>query len=239
MHNGFFVTGTDTDIGKTLVSLGLVERLKQRNNKVAIMKPVATGCQHTEQGLRNDDAELLHKHASMQFGYDVINPYAFAPAIAPHIAANEQGIRIDIEKIYAHFVGIAQYNEYVVVEGAGGWQAPLNDFQTMADLAKRLKLPIILTVGIRLGCINHALLTAESIQQQGLHLAGWVANQIEPEMPYAEENIQAIEERLSAPRLGTIPYLESLRSHALDPKVIANKLTLPEEKNSRRPAWVI
>ena len=234
MPRGFFVTGTDTDVGKTWVSLGLVEQLKRQGKSVGVMKPVAAGCHPSAEGLRNEDAELLQQQASLKLDYHALNPYALEPAIAPHIAADEAGLRIDIETLYQHYLAIAGKSDCVVVEGAGGWLVPLNDFQTMADLAQRLALPVILVVGMRLGCINHALLSAETIRARGLALAGWVANRITPEMPRLEENIATLEQRLDAPLLGRIPHLDSL-----DAATIADHLTLPPEANSQRPDWLL
>ncbi len=233
MNRGFFVTGTDTDVGKSWISLGLIERLKQRGYSVGVMKPVAAGCQSVTGQLRNEDATLLQRQASIQLDYNRLNPYALEPAIAPHIAADEIGLRIDIETLYQHYLTIAGQCDRVVVEGAGGWLVPLNDFQTIADLAKRLQLPVILVVGMRLGCINHALLSAAAIRASGLPLAGWVANQVTPTMERLKENIAAITQRVDAPLLGHVPHLPSL-----DASEIATHLQLPPQRNSQRPDWL-
>ncbi len=234
MNSGFFITGTDTDIGKTWISLGLIELLKQQGKLVGAMKPVAAGC-HTSAGeLRNEDAELLQQQASLALEYQTLNPYALEPAIAPHIAADEVNLRIDIDTIYRRYLTIAQQYDCVVVEGAGGWMVPLNDFQTIADLAQRLALPVILVVGMRLGCINHALLSSAAIRSSGLTLAGWVANQITPEMDRLKENIATLEHRLDAPLLGSVPHLDSLNAGQ-----IATHLQLPPQTNSQRPDWLL
>ncbi len=232
--DGYFITGTDTDIGKTWTSLGIVEALKRRGHTVGVMKPVSAGCAQTGAGLRNEDALLLQRHSNVELAYDQINPYAFAPAIAPHIAAAEAAMRMDIETLHAQFQAIAAQSDCVVVEGAGGWQVPLNDFQTMAELAKRLALPVCLVVGLRLGCLNHALLTVASIRASGLPLAGWVANQLTPEMARLDENIATLERMIEAPLLGRIPYLEHL-----DVNAIADRLSLPPARNTLRPDWAI
>ncbi|MDZ4261724.1 MAG: dethiobiotin synthase [Pseudomonadota bacterium] len=238
MINSYFITGTDTDVGKTTIALGLVEKLQQQGYRVGAMKPLAAGCEESSAGLRNSDAVQLQRQADSKLPYEVINPYAFAPPIAPHIAAAAEGVRIDIETIYQHYQTIAAESDCVIVEGAGGWQVPLNDFQTIADLAKRLQLPVILVVGMRLGCISHALLSVESIHAAKLPLAGWVANQIAPEMNCLEENIATLQQRIEAPLLGHIPYLKNSEVAAMI-QPIAQLLSLPPQHHSLRPDWAI
>lgn len=205
--NSIFVTGTDTDVGKTRISVALMELLQQQGNRVAGMKPIASGCEQTADGLRNDDAQQLKRQANIDVPYDIINPYAFAPAIAPHIAAQQADIKIDITKIKDNFTQIKQQADAVVVEGAGGWLVPLNNSQTMEDVALALDLPIILVVGIKLGCINHALLTVKAIEDSGLILQGWVANQIEPNAQ-AKEIINTLQQAIDSPCLGVVPPLK-------------------------------
>jgi len=212
--NSVFVTGTDTEVGKTRLSVALVELLQQQGKKIAVMKPVASGCDMTADGLRNDDAMKLRQQADVDVAYDVVNPYAFAPAIAPHIAAKQANIEIDLDVIAQHFELIQSQADAVVVEGAGGWLVPINSTQTMADLAQSLALPVVLVVGIRLGCINHALLTVEAIKQSGLVLSAWVANNVE-ENPQSAEIIATLEQAISAPLLGEVPYL-SAQQNAVD-----------------------
>ncbi len=238
MTNSYFITGTDTDVGKTIIALGLIEKLQQQGYRVGAMKPLAAGCEGSSEGLRNADAIQLQQQSDIKLPYQVINPYVFAAAIAPHIAAAAEGVRVDIETIYQHYQTIAAASDCVIVEGAGGWQVPLNDFQTIADLAKRLQLPIILVVGMRLGCISHALLSVESIHAAKLPLAGWIANQIDPEMKCLEENIATLQQRIEAPLLGRIPYLKEYGSTAMTQQV-AQQLTLPPQHNSLRPDWAI
>lgn len=209
-----FVTGTDTDAGKTVISVALIERLKKRGLSVAGMKPVASGCDVTESGLRNDDAMQLIQHANVELPYDVVNPYAFKPAIAPHIAALEANVQIDLNQIKQQFEIIQQQADAVVVEGAGGWYVPLNQQQTIADLAMTLGLPVVLVVGIRLGCINHALLTVEAIKHSGLPLLGWVANNIEIN-PQSEQIITTLKHAIAAPLLGEVPFLSSTQDSAM------------------------
>lgn len=234
MTHGYFITGTDTDVGKTWVSLALTEILKQQNKQVGVMKPISAGCQKTEQGLRNDDAVQLQAASNVTLDYTVINPYAFEPAIAPHIAAAETHTRIDLETIYQSYLKIAAQSDLVIVEGAGGWRVPLNDFQSIGDLAKRLELPVVLVVGMKLGCISHALLTVDAIRSTGLPLAGWVANEINPKMDVLAENIATLKEQIDAPLLGHIPYLSNLSIQA-----VAEQLKLPNETSSLRPHWAI
>jgi dethiobiotin synthetase len=206
MNQGYFVTGTDTGVGKTRVSTALLAAFNARGFSTAAMKPVATGCVNTAQGLRNDDALALQQHCTLPLTYEQINPNAFAPAIAPHISAAQVGQVIDLDVIKHAFAILAARADIVIVEGLGGWQVPLNDAATIADLAQLIGLPVILVVAVRLGCLNHALLSAESIEQCDLPFAGWVANVVEPSMPYVDENIAALRERIAAPWLGTVPW---------------------------------
>ena len=209
MTAGVFVTGTDTGVGKTLVGTALVRRLAGTGRRVAAMKPVASGCERTRAGLRNADALALAAASNLAADYDCINPYAFEPAIAPHLAAREAGVVIDPARILAAFRALSERADAVVVEGVGGWQVPIGDDATMADVARLLDLPVVLVVGIRLGCINHALLTAQAVRAAGLSLAGWVACRVDPACERPEENVAAIGERLAAPLLGDIPWLAS------------------------------
>lgn len=206
--NGFFVTGTDTEVGKTRLSVALIELLQKQGNKVAAMKPIASGCELTDEGLHNDDAIQLKQQADVNLPYELINPYAFEPAIAPHIAAKQVGIEIDLELIKHHFDVIKNQAESVIVEGAGGWLVPLNEQASMADLAVQLDLPVILVVGIRLGCINHALLTVQAIEQSGLRLHGWVANTIESNSE-STEIVTTLKQKISASCLGVVPFLSN------------------------------
>lgn len=203
---GFFVTGTDTGVGKTRISIGLIERLKQQGKRVACMKPIASGCERTAEGLRNDDALELMQRTNIDVAYDLVNPYAFEPAIAPHIAAKQAGIAIDLTTIAHRYKQIQQQAEVVVVEGAGGWAVPVNDQDTMADVSIALGLPVILIVGIRLGCINHALLTTAAIEQSGLSLYCWIANHIEHSTE-SQQIISSLKASICAPCLGNVPTL--------------------------------
>ncbi|MFC1748204.1 dethiobiotin synthase [Pseudomonadota bacterium] len=233
-NNGYFITGTDTDVGKTCISLGFVELLIQSKKAVGVMKPISAGCEKTKAGLRNSDALMLQQKSNIETDYNTINPYAFEPAIAPHLAAREAETHIEIETILKHYRTIQSQSSCVIVEGAGGWMVPLNDFQTMADLAKLMELPIILVVGMRLGCLSHALLTIDAIRHHKLPLAGWVANHIDPEMSRPKENLQTLLEMIDAPLLGRVPYLKKQERHT-----ITKYLKLPMERHAHRPAWGI
>lgn len=221
MSSGFFITGTDTEVGKTWCSLALMAHLQQQGKTVAAMKPVASGCERTAAGLRNDDALKLSAQASTPLPYEQVNPYAFEPPIAPHIAAAQSGVTIELDTIAEGYRQLREMADITIVEGVGGWRVPLNDTEGVAELAQRLKLPVILVVGLRLGCINHALLSAESIRATGCTLAGWIGNRIDPAMQEQQVNIDAIAQRINAPLLGVLPYIETL-----DADTLAGALTL-------------
>ncbi len=203
----FFVTGTDTGVGKTLVTAALLRRGRERGLRVAGMKPVASGCDVTPDGLRNEDARLHLQESSVALPYEVVNPLAYEPAIAPHIAAEEAGRPIDFDMIGSNFQKIAAEADFILVEGAGGWRVPLGAGRSLDGLAARLWTPVILVVGLRLGCLNHALLTAESIAARGLRFAGWVGNGIDPAFARYERNVETLRELLPAPCLGIVPPL--------------------------------
>lgn len=204
--HGLFVTGTDTEIGKTRVAQGLVHALVRRGLRVAGLKPIAAGCARTAAGLRNDDALALMAVANVDLPYETVNPYAFEPPIAPHVAAADAGEPIELGRIRDSYETARRLADWIVVEGVGGWRVPLDGQHTVADVARDLGLPIVLVVGIRLGCLNHALLTAEAIAADGLALVGWVANHIDPAMLRGEASVQALQERLAAALLGVIRY---------------------------------
>jgi len=217
---GFFITGTDTGVGKTHVAVALLQALARSGARVVGMKPVASGCELKDGQLVNEDALLLWRAGNVEARYAEVNPYAFAPAIAPHAAAAEAGIAIDLERLRSQFAALAARADCVVVEGAGGWRVPLGPGIGMADLAARLELPILLVVGMRLGCLNHALLTAESIRASGQTLAGWIANDPGPPMNAREASVSALRERLPAPCIADLGWraaaaLESIASHCL------------------------
>ena len=198
----WFVAGTDTEIGKTFVACALLHALRNQGYSAIGMKPVAAG---TDEHGRNDDVEALLAAASVKAPREHVNPYLFAPAIAPHIAAAEEGRSIEIGHILSAFHTLRERSDAVLVEGVGGFCVPLDAQNDTADLAEQLGLPVILIVGMRLGCINHALLTEQAIAARGLKLAGWIANRIDPDMSRFEENLAALKARIKAPLLGVVP----------------------------------
>jgi len=223
----YFIAGTDTDAGKTLVACGLLARAKADGLSTAAVKPVAAGCEETPDGLRNDDAEQLLAQCTVPLIYEQVNPIAFAPPIAPHIAAAKQGSRMDAGRLAGFTRGVLMLGaDLTIVEGAGGWRVPLNERETLAELPKQLQLPVILVVGMKLGCISHTLLTVEAIKRDGLRLAGWVANHIDPEMSEFEANLDTLKSSLAAPLLGVVPHLEEAHGLVLA-ETAANHLTLP------------
>ena len=218
---GCFVTGTDTEIGKTVVAAGIAHAFVGRGLRTAVMKPVASGGHETEAGLRNEDAERMIAASNVAANYAEVNPYCFAPPIAPHIAAAEAGVAIDTETILHAARSLAARADVLVVEGVGGWRVPLAPDFDVAALATALGLPVVLVVGLRLGCLNHALLSAEAIRAAGCTLAGWVANEIDPAMERRDKNIATLRAGIAAPCLGTVPRLE-----AFDPRAVAVHLSL-------------
>lgn len=219
MSSAYFLTGTDTEVGKTHITCALLHRARQAGLSAAGLKPVAAG---TDVLGENDDVRRILAASSVELPADIVNPYCFAPAIAPHIAAAEVGVDIDFSRI-ADTVGTARRQaDLVIVEGAGGFCVPFGIDRNGADLAMVLGLPVILVVGMRLGCLNHALLTAEAIANRGLFIAGWVANRIDPAMSRFEENLATLKELLDAPLLGVVPY-----DPAGSPAAAAGYLNLP------------
>jgi len=214
MEQGYFITGTDTNAGKTWATIALMRYFKQQGKTVVGMKPVAAGCSfpcsawECQDGqLKNEDALLIQENASLQIDYDVINPYAYQLPVSPHIAGINNPVNLAI--IVGHFTILKELAEVVLVEGAGGWYAPLNDHEDISDLAKVLALPVILVVAIKLGCINHAKLTWQAIQHSGIPCAGWIAVCVDPDMLNRDDNIRTIKTALNVPLLGVLPYLES------------------------------
>ncbi|MCC6208884.1 MAG: dethiobiotin synthase, partial [Gammaproteobacteria bacterium] len=203
-RRGFFVTGTDTGIGKTWCSAALLAALRRRGHTALGMKPVASGCAVTAEGPRSDDALLLMQQGTTPAPpYELMNPYALTAPIAPHLAARHAGVEIRLERILATLAELSRRADFTVIEGIGGWHVPLNARETVADLAGATGLPVILVVGIRLGCLNHALLSAAAIRH-GPGLAGWIANHVDADTAYANENIDSLRERIDAPLLGVL-----------------------------------
>lgn len=221
MKKAYFITGTDTGVGKTLVTGALLHAFARQGKRVVGMKPVAAGCEAATDGLRCEDVELLRAQSNVAAPLDLVNPYALAPPIAPHIAAERDGVEIELDVIASSCAALSELADVVLVEGVGGFMVPLNAAQDTADLAAGLGLPVILVVGMRLGCISHALLTAQAVRLKGLRLAGWVANRIDPEMNAFDATLRALEARLAAPLLSVVPCLAKA-----DPAIAAEFMDL-------------
>jgi dethiobiotin synthetase len=202
---GFFITGTDTGVGKTFVAVALTRALVARGLRTAVMKPVAAGSMQTPEGPRNDDALELLAASNVKVAYEDVNPWLLTTPASPHLAARQDGVTIGHEKIGSAYRRLAAVSDVVLVEGAGGWFAPISATETMADVAGKLALPVVCVVGMRLGCLNHALLTREAIRASGLPFAGWIANQMRSEMPLASANIDSLSTRFRIPPLGIVP----------------------------------
>jgi len=215
MSRGFFVTGTDTAVGKTLVACTLLYAFASKGRSVVGMKPVAAGFEESQGGLRNDDVEQLIAASTIKAPRSMVNPYALNCPIAPHIAAQQAGIEIKTTVIKQAFDQLKKMADMVVVEGVGGFRVPLNGREDSADLARLLGLPVLLVVGMRLGCLNHALLTSDAIESRGLKLAGWIANCIDPRMAALHQNVGALEKRISQPLLGVLAYQSGARPEQL------------------------
>lgn len=213
----YFVTGTNTDVGKTVVTAALLEAAKQAGKRTLAMKPVASGCLPTAEGLRNSDALILQSAMTEQLPYDVINPVALEPAIAPHVAAARVGRNLSADRLAGFCRGIQlRPADLLLIEGAGGWRVPLNDRETYSALAQQLNIPVILVVSLELGCINHALLSAEAIRRDGLVLAGWVANRPrEAGMHCENDTLAYLQQHLDCPCLGVLPWLIEPQPQAL------------------------
>jgi dethiobiotin synthetase len=214
-RHGFFVTGTDTGVGKTLVACALLRAFAARGCTVLGMKPVASGAGRRAEELVNDDVEQLIAAGNVNAPRSHVNPYCFEPPIAPHLAAQRAGVRIELDRVARSWRELAARAQVVIVEGVGGFRVPLGPEGDTADLAARLALPVVLVVGMRLGCLNHALLTAEAIAARGLTLAGWIANHIDRDMEAADDNVRAIEGLVSAPLLARIAHSAAPRADAV------------------------
>jgi dethiobiotin synthetase len=206
IEKGVFITGTDTGVGKTWFTVTLMEALKKQGHQTAGMKPIACGANYINGKLMNDDATLIMQHCSQPTDYELINPVVLELPVAPNIAASCVNKTIDLDQIVASYHRLAANSEKVVVEGIGGWRVPISNKISTVDLVRELSLPVIMVVGVRLGCISHALLTAEAIRADGLGLCGWVSNQLENDNPYKRETIVTLKERLACPHIADIPY---------------------------------
>ena len=212
--SGVFVSGTDTGIGKTHASCALVTALRARGLRASGMKPVASGCRATPRGLRNEDAEALIAASDPAPVYADCNPYALAEPIAPHLAARDGGVAIALDPLCDAYARLARAADRVVVEGVGGWAVPFSTALMQADLVRALDVPVILVVGLRLGCINHALLSVRAIRDDGCRLVGWIANRIDPAMQCADANLASLRERIAAPLLGVLAHVSGGRHEA-------------------------
>ena len=217
MAKTWFLTGTDTEVGKTVVSSALLQCAAQQGYKTAGYKPVASGSEWFSDELRNSDALTLQQYSTLELAYQHVNPYCFEAATSPHIVSKKMNQPIDFDVMSNGLSHLQQQANWVLVEGAGGWFTPLSDETFFSDWVIAEKLPIILTVGIKLGCINHALLTQQAIVQSGLTLAGWVANEVEPAGKYQADYLETLQRHLQAPLLGKIPYLNSVKKHDFTP----------------------
>lgn len=205
----FFIAGTDTDCGKTLVACALLRAAAQAGYSTLAMKPVAAGAELTPEGLRNDDALRLQLAATELLPYTQVNPVCLPDAVSPHLAAVASGKRISVQRLAGFCQGVLlKRADLTLIEGAGGWRVPLNEREFLSDLCKVLNLPVILVVGVRLGCLNHALLTGEAIIRDGLNIAAWVSTQRDPDMARIEENLDTLRDAMPFPHLGHIPWLQ-------------------------------
>lgn len=218
----FYVTGTDTGVGKSVVSATLLHALRARGGRAVGMKPVASGCERTADGWRNEDALLLQAASEPRPAYDDINPYALRAPVAPELALRDDGVELSLAPLVEAYGRLAAQAERVVVEGVGGWMAPLSDTLDQLDLVHALRLPVVLVVGLRLGCINHARLTVAALAADGVEVAGWVANGLDPAMERVDDNFAILQRRLPAPCWGRLPH-----SAAPDPAALARHLRLP------------
>jgi dethiobiotin synthetase len=219
MTQGYFITGTDTDAGKTCATLALMRYFKRQGKSVLGMKPVASGCTLQSGELKNADALLIQEHASIAVDYQLINPYAYELPVSPHIAGIHNPVKLAV--IVERFNSLKALADVVIVEGAGGWYAPLNTQDDISDLANALALPVILVVGLRLGCINHAKLSYQAIQLSGIACAGWIAVCVDPDLLNRDENIQTITAALPVPLFGILPYQQPL-----DFELLADQINL-------------
>ncbi|CAE6905086.1 8-diaminopelargonic acid (DAPA) to form an ureido ring [Vibrio sp. B1FLJ16] len=211
----FFIAGTDTDVGKTVASKAILQALAAKGLSTIGYKPVAAGSEKTEQGLRNDDALHLQKVATVEAAYDDINPYALELPTSPHIAAKHEHVTIEYNVLSEKLAQHKARADVVLVEGAGGWRVPVSDTDSLSTWVKQEQLPVVLVVGIKLGCLSHALLTAETIRADGLNLIGWVASRVNPGTEHYAEIIEMLEERLDTPKIGEIPYVPSAKRQEL------------------------
>jgi dethiobiotin synthetase len=228
MAKAFFIAGTDTGVGKTTVTCALLAAAKAQGLSTVALKPLASGCTLTPAGLRNDDALVLMAEMTEALSYDEVNPVALAAAMSPHLAASAVGRRLSIQQL-AGFTrgGLMRRADLALVEGVGGWRVPISSRELFSALPRELGLPVVLVVGMRLGCLNHAILTVEAIARDGLRLAGWVANVIDPEMAALDENVATLKSMLSAPCLGVLPWMPGQSSMVMAAHLDISRLLNP------------
>lgn len=212
MIDALFIAGTDTEVGKTVVSKAILQALAAQDLSTIGYKPVAAGCDKTAEGYRNSDALHLQEAATKDIAYEDVNPYALLLPSSPHIAAKHDDVVIEESVLSEKLSQHKESSDFVLVEGAGGWRVPISDSECLSKWVKQEQLPVVLTVGIKLGCLSHALLTAEAIKADGLNLVGWVANRINPGTEHYADIIKMLEEKMGAPKLGEIPYVPKAKS---------------------------
>ena len=222
MSSAFYITGTDTGIGKTFASAALLHALRARGLRSVGMKPVASGCERIDGAWKNEDALALQAASEPGIEYADINPFALEHPLAPELAARDAGVEVVLQPILQAHARLAARCDALVVEGVGGWAAPLSASLMQADLVRALRVPVVLVVGLRLGCLNHALLTARAIAEDGLSLAGWIASHVDPAMARVEDNLTMLRERLPAPCWGVLPHAPNG-----DPMAMATHLRIP------------
>lgn len=219
MAKGVFITGTDTGVGKTWFTLALMQAFKKRGYKTNGMKPVATGGSYINGKLMNDDARLIFQHCDEPVNYEHINPFVFEAPVSPNFAARNAGEIVELDQIVANYNQLASACDIVAVEGIGGWRVPLSDKIGTADLVRELELPVILVVGLRLGCINHAILTAEAIKADGINLCGWVSNQLDKDYLHREDTAELLNEVLACPNIANLDHMAALDSEEMGKKI--------------------
>ena len=217
----FFITGTDTGVGKTWFTVAFMVALKRRGLNVMGMKPIATGAEKIKDRLINKDAELIMQNCSQTVSYDLINPFVFELPLAPHVAAKHEGVVIDLDQIIKNYHLLKSMCDVLVVEGVGGWRVPVTDECSLSDLVSKLNLSVILVVGMRLGCINHAILTAEAINADGLNLCGWVSSHLDRVYSKSEETIKILKKQLDCPHIGDLPHIGDF-----DPDKLSTEISL-------------
>ncbi|GAA0853308.1 dethiobiotin synthase [Aliiglaciecola litoralis] len=213
MTQSLFITATDTDAGKTLIAQSILRLANAKGKTTLGYKPISAGCQQTANGLRNEDAEILQQQATLSVAYEQVNPIAFVDPVAPHLAAQKCGETIELSQIQRGYQSLFELGaDLLVVEGAGGWRLPLGQGMFLSDFVRDAQIPVVLVVGLKLGCLNHALLTYQALLHDGVNVVGWIANQIDPDMLYLQSNIDALHDLIGVPCLGVVPYLKSSQS---------------------------